>query len=436
MSKVIGIRYEDKYTAERRVAIIPDHIKHLKEKEGLEFLVETSEKRVFNDETFRKAGAEIVKDVRPKAEIIFGVKEMPIGYFEEGKTYIFFSHTIKGQPYNMPLLKDMVRSKINLIEYEKVADEKGRRLIFFGKFAGLAGMINSLWSLGKRYQEEGIDTPLLKINQSHTYASLEDAKAVISGVGKEIAENGLPKEIPPIVIGVTGYGNVSVGSQEIIDLLPVVEVSPEELKTLESRNDYRNNMVYKVVFKEHHLSQPIAEDQKFELQDYYDHPEKYKSIFEQYIPHFTILMNCMYWDNRYPKIVTREYLRKHYNENHKMKVIGDVTCDPNGSIECTFNCTMIEDPVFVYNPEKDQITNGFSGKGLLIMAVDILPSELPKESSETFSNALLPYVKAIASADYHVSFEELEIPEAIKRAMILHNGEFTPDYKYMEDFIN
>ncbi|RLD61317.1 MAG: hypothetical protein DRJ05_02890 [Bacteroidetes bacterium] len=435
MNKLIGIRYEDKYLMERRVAIIPQHVKKLVENDGLEILVEKSAKRIFTDEEFTAAGANVVDDVR-KAPVIFGVKEMPIDYFEEGKTYIFFSHVIKGQSYNMPLLRRMIEKKVNLIEYEKVADETGKRLIFFGRFAGLAGMINSLWSFGMRMKEQGMDTPFLKIKQSHKYNSLDEARDVISKVGQEIAEKGLPEEITPLVIGFTGYGNVSNGAQEIAALLPVKEVSPVELMELQERKDLPNNVVYKVVFKESDMAEPKEKGAEFELQDYYNHPEKYNGIFEKYLPHLTILMNCMYWDERYDRIVTKDYLEKSYkNGNPKLKVIGDVTCDPDGSVECTHIGTAIEDPVFVYDPFTRQPSMGFKGEGLLIMSVDILPSELPRESSIAFSDALFKYIKEIAGADYSASFENLGLPAPIKRALVLHNGEFTPDFEYIKEYL-
>ncbi len=432
---MIGIRYEDKYLMERRVAIIPQHAKKLIENEGLEILVEKSKKRIFTDDEFVAAGAKAVDDVR-EAPVIFGVKEMPIDYFEDGKTYVFFSHIIKGQSYNMPLLRQMIKKKINLIEYEKVADESGKRLIFFGRFAGLAGMINSLWSLGMRLKEKGMETPFLRIKQSHKYNSLDEAIEVISKVGQEIAEKGLPEDLTPLVIGFTGYGNVSSGAQEIVALLPIKEVSPQELMELKNRKDLPNNVVYKVVFKEKDMAVPKDGNAEFELQDYYHHPEKYTGIFEQYLPHLTVLMNCMYWDERYDRIVTKDYLEKSFKEgNPKLTVIGDVTCDPDGSIECTHMGTAIEDPVFVYDPIARKPTMGFKGDGLLIMSVDILPSELPRESSIAFSNALLNYVSEIAGADYSAPFENLELPAPIKRALVLHNGEFTPDFEYIKEYL-
>ncbi len=433
-NNIIGIRHEDKYLMERRVAILPKHVKKLIE-DGLEIQVQTSPKRIFIDDEFAAAGAKIVNELN-EAPVIFGIKEIPLDFFEGGKTYVFFSHVVKGQPYNMPMLKKMMEKKVNLIDYEKVEDEMGRRLIFFGMFAGLAGMINSLWSLGQRLMEYGYHTPFLKINQSHKYVSLEVAKQIISEVGQEIAENGLPKELTPLTIGFTGYGNVSNGAQEIAGLLPIKEISPQELLLLKDRKDIPNNVLYKVVFKEWDLSAPKEDGYEFDLQDYYDHPEKYKSVFGQYIPHLTVLMNCMYWDKRYPRIVTKDYLEKLFSKGRPgLTVIGDITCDQEGSIECTHKGTEIEDPVFVYNPFTREPTMGFKGDGILIMAVDILPSELPRESSVAFSNVLYKYIKAIAGADYNTSFEKIDIPNPIKKAMILHKGELTPNYKYIEQYL-
>ncbi len=433
MNNIIGIRHEDKYAMERRVAIIPKHISRLIREEGLQFHIQNSPKRIFKDNEFLQAGAEVVDDLE-RTPVIFGVKEMPLSFFEAAKTYIFFSHVIKGQSYNMPMLQKMMALGCNLIDYEKISDEHGRRLIFFGRFAGLAGMINSLWSLGQRLKYLGVETPFLKIKQSHKYDSLEEAKAVISEVGFEIINKGLPKELNPLTVGFTGYGNVSNGAQEILNLLPVKEISPDELPALKGMQNLPDNVLYKIIFKEKDLSKPKNDLDEFDLQDYYAHPEKYEDQFQQYIPHLTVLMNCMYWDERYPRIITKKYLKELYSAgNPKLTVIGDITCDPGGSVECTFKGTEIEDPVFVYDPLKDEYRMGFEGDGILDMPVDILPSELPRESSIAFSEALFRYIKAIASADYAASFEDLDLPAPIKRAMILHKGKLTPDCEYIKD---
>ncbi len=435
MCAAIGIRHEDKYMMERRTPITPIHAKQLTEKEGLEIVAETSPKRVFPDTAYLEAGAQVEKDLKV-CDVIFGVKEIPAESFEQGKTYVFFSHVIKGQPYNMPMLKRMMEKACNLIDYECIVDDQNKRLIFFGKYAGLAGMINSLWSMGQRLKEYGYnDNAFLKIKQAQHYASLNEARQAISAAGRHIAENGLPDDLQPLTIGFTGYGNVSLGAQEIVNLLPSKEITPGQLLELKDRKKLPNNIIYKVIFKEEHISRR-KNGSAFDLQDYYANPGLYENDFEQYIPHLSILMNCMYWDNRYPRIVTKKYLNELYSKGRpKLTVIGDVTCDPDGSIECTHKGTAIEDPVFVYDPETGKPAMGFKGHGILVMAVDILPSELPLDASMTFANALFPFVKAIAKADYSASYEALNLPAAIKKALILHKGKLTPRYEYINQYL-
>jgi len=420
---------------ERRAPLTPKHVEKLIKHYKLDVVVETSPKRIFKDEEYIKAGAKISNDLR-KCSVIFGVKEIPDAYFEKDKTYVLFSHVIKGQKKNMGMLQKMMELKCNLIDYEKIIDEQNKRLIFFGKYAGFAGMINSLWSLGLRLKEQGIETPFLKIKQARSYHSLEQARNAISEVGQYIAENGFSKELRPFVIGFTGYGNVSSGAQEILGLLPVKEISPEKLLSLKERDKLPNNIVYKVIFKEKHLSSPIDKEKEFELQDYYANPEGYKNQFEKYVPHLTALINCMYWEKRFPKLITKEYLEKLYKKgNPKLTVIGDITCDVNGSIESTVKSTEIEDPIFVYNPFSNEISMGCKGQGIQVMAVDILPSELPRDSSNGFGDVLVNYVKPIAIADYDLPFEELDLPRAIKKALILHKGELTNDFKYLQQYL-
>ncbi|MDP2235706.1 MAG: bifunctional lysine ketoglutarate reductase /saccharopine dehydrogenase family protein [Bacteroidales bacterium] len=433
MNKTIGIRHEDKYTMERRVAITPMHAEKLISK-GVEVIVEESEKRVFTHDEFANAGAQIVNSLK-KAPVIFGVKEMPSAFFEEGKTYVFFSHVIKGQSYNMPMLKALMEKKCSLIDYEKIENEEGKRLIFFGKFAGLAGAINSLWSLGQRLKAQKIHNPFENLKQAYRYNSLDEAKEAISAAGQEIALYGLPKELCPMVVGFTGYGNVSTGAQEIINLLPSIEITPQQLLDPNFVKTAKN-IIYKVIFREKDLSRLKDGSQKFDLQDYYSHPERYENQFEQYIPQLSVLLNCMYWDTRYPRIVTKDFLEKLYSKGEPMlKVIGDITCDPDGSVECTHKGTEIEDPVFVYDPIKRIPKMGFEGNGVLVMAVDILPSELPRESSIAFGDALLPYVKSIAEADYDESFEKIQLPNPIKKALIVHKGKFTPSFEYISKYL-
>ncbi|MEI8204492.1 MAG: bifunctional lysine ketoglutarate reductase /saccharopine dehydrogenase family protein [Bacteroidota bacterium] len=435
MSNYLGIRHEDKYLMERRAPLTPKHVKFLTQHHKLDVAVQHSTKRIFTDQEYIDAGAEIVDNL-VKCSVILGVKEMPESFFEAGKTYVFFSHVIKGQSYNMPMLKRMMELGCNLIEYEKIIDEQAKRLIFFGRYAGLAGMINSFWAWGMRLKYFGFESKLLKIKQAYQYHSLKEAREDISAVGQMIAEEGIPHELRPFVIAFTGYGNVSQGAQEICGLLPVKEISPEKLLTLKTRKNTPDNIVYKVIFKEEDMFERI-DGEAFDLQEYYHHPELYRSKFEQYISHLSMLINCVYWDNRYPRLITKEYLKKAYAEGQpKLMVIGDISCDIEGSMECTMKATEIGDPVFVYNPETEDITMGAKGEGIMVMSVDILPAELPRDASNGFGDVLVNFVKPILTTDFSLPFLELDLPRAIKKGLILHNGELTPEFEYLQPFVD
>ncbi|MBE0642283.1 MAG: hypothetical protein IH599_09615, partial [Bacteroidales bacterium] len=190
------------------------------------------------------------------------------------------------------------------------------------------------------------------------------------------------------------------------------------------------------VFKEHHLSEPKDPTHSFDLQDYYTNPADYRSRFDRYLPHLSVLVNGMYWDERYPRLITRKHLQTMYTgQEPRLLTIGDITCDVDGSIESTVKAAPIEDPIFVYDPYTHDANSGFEGKGLQMMTVDILPSELPRESSGHFSTALLPFIRKIVEADYSVPFESLQLPPAIHKAVILHQGKLTPDYEYIRRYL-
>jgi alpha-aminoadipic semialdehyde synthase len=215
----------------------------------------------------------------------------------------------------------------------------------------------------------------------------------------------------------------------------VKEISPAKLLDLHKRKKLPDNLVYKVIFKEEDLFEHVN-GESFDLHDYYANPHLYRSKFEKFIPLLSMFINCVYWDKRYPRLVTREYLKKIYAKgNPKLTVIGDISCDVEGSVECTLKPTEIDDPLFVYNPDTEKITMGHQGHGILVMAVDILPAELPRDSSDGFGDVLVNFVKPIADADFNEHFDDLDLPKAIKKALILHRGELTPEYKYMEAFL-
>ncbi len=432
MQSVIGIRREDKNKWERRVPLVPSDLGRLAKEHGIEFLVQPSPNRVFADEAYEQAAAQVQEDLSI-CPVVLAVKEIPVSFLQKERTYMFFSHTIKGQKSNMPLLRRIMELGCTLIDYEKVTDDKGRRLIFFGRHAGLAGMIDSLWGLGRRLKEaEGLDTPFAQIRPSHEYPDLDHAKKAVAQAGAQIAEQGLPESLAPFVCGFSGYGHVSQGAQEIYDLLPVQEVSPSELLAgLPPATD----KVFKVVFREEDMVEP-SEGQDFDLQEYYDHPERYRGRFERFAPHLTMLMNCIYWEKRYPRLLSKDLLADLYsNGPAKLRFVGDVSCDPEGAVEATLMCTTPDDPVFVYDPVERQAHPGFSGRGLAVLAVDNLPAELPKEASESFSAALSPFVPALAKADMNRPLEETGLPVELQRAVIVHRGKLTEAFSYLEEFV-
>jgi alpha-aminoadipic semialdehyde synthase len=432
MNNIIGIRREDKNQWERRVPLIPKHIRELDEKYGIKIFIQPSSIRVFSDESFKKAGANVQEDIS-HCPVVFAVKEIPIDFFSPNKTYVFFSHTIKGQKYNMPMLKKMMNMGCNLIDYEKIADKNGRRLVFFGRFAGIAGMVDTLWAFGKRLKSKGVETPFNKIKQAVYYKDIEEIKNHFIEVGKQIRSNGIPESLAPLVIGFAGYGNVSKGAQEMLDYLPLKEVSPDQIESIQE--NYSDKLVYKVVFKEEHMVEPVSKNAVFNLQEYYNKPELYRSIFHQYISNLSILMNCIYWSKKYPRLVTKDFLKKNFSNHMKLQIVGDISVDVNGAIEFTEKTTSTDDPVFVYDPLRDKIERGYNGEGVVVLGVDNLPCELPASSSEEFSDSLMPFVPDVVKANYSVKFSDLELPSEVKKAVILHNGELTPDYQYINKFL-
>ena len=431
----IGIRREDKNEWEARVPLIPSDVKKLVSN-GIEVFLQPSKIRVFSDQEYIDVGAIISEDLS-SCSVILAVKEIPINFIEKGKTYVFFSHTIKGQDYNMPLLQKMIDKKTQLIDYERIINEKGQRLIFFGKHAGLAGMIDSIWALGKRLEYEGIQTPFSKIRKTFEYRGLENAKKQIAKIADEIIRVGIPKEMRPLVCGFSGYGNVSRGAREIFDIFPHKEISPHELLSNKDLFDESKHVLYKVIFKESDLVEPRSTNDKFELQDYYDNPGRYKSKFENYLPQLSMLMNCIYWDTQYPRLITLDYLKKAWLKSgkQKLKIIGDISCDIDGAIQCTVKSTEPGNPVYVYNPLGASVNDGVEGAGLVIMAVENLPCELAEEASKSFSKVLVDFIPDIIKADYNDSFENLKLPSELRKGMILHRGELTSEYKYLEKYL-
>jgi saccharopine dehydrogenase (NAD+, L-lysine-forming) len=430
----LGIRREDKSRWERRAPITPEDAAALAQQHGIASHVQPSPNRIFSDDEYRAAGA-IVQEDLASCSVIFAVKEIAPSFLEPSKTYAFFSHVSKGQPHNMPMLRRLLDLGCNLIDYERVVDDNGRRLIFFGRHAGIAGTLETLWALGQRLAWEGIPNPFEMLRHAYEYRDLAEAQADVARAGERIREAGIPKTLRPLIIGVTGYGNVARGAWEILDLLPVQRIDPAEA-TRPSTLNAAGSTIWAVTFREEHLVEPIPNTESFDLQDYYTHPERHRGVFERYVPHLTAIVNAIYWEPRYPRLITKAYLGKLFGAGKpRLRVIGDISCDIEGSMECTVRTTLPDDPVFVYLPASGEINSGVAGDGVVVMAVDILPSELPHDASVEFSRVLKSYVPAIAGADYSQPFEQLDLPPEIKRAVIVYHGQLTPDYTYLAKFL-
>jgi alpha-aminoadipic semialdehyde synthase len=427
----IGIRTEDK-RLEGRAPLTPDHVAELA-RHGIELLVQPSSRRVFHDVDYERAGATVTLDLDPAA-VILGVKEVPPEKILPRKAYVIFPHVTKGQDYNMPMLRRFLESGSTLIDYELIVDaERGRRLIFFGRHAGYAGMLDTLWALGRRLAHEGFTVPFEHIRLAHQYSSLDEALRDVARVGDQIRHQGLPPGLRPVVFAFTGSGNVTRGALEVFDRMPFVIIRPEDLVDLPEDRDRPRNVIYKTLLERRHRYERV-DGGKFDARELDAHPELYRSALPRLLPHITVLVNGVYWDPAQPRLVSREHLRAAFEgeAQPKLRVIGDITCDIGGSVEATVKATTPRDPVYVYDPERGTTSPGAEGRGVVVLAVDNLPTELPLEASQHFGDSLVGFVPPLARCDWSAPYEQLNLPPEIRRAIIVHRGELTPDWKGLE----
>jgi len=414
MPRVIGIRREDKNRWERRVPLTPEHVAELT-RHGVAVAVERSPLRVFPDEAFRAAGAHLVDDLS-SCPLVFGVKEIPAERFSPETAYGFFAHVTKGQPANMPMLCRLMELRCTLIEYEKIVDDRGRRLVFFGRHAGLAGMLDTLASLGRRLLWEGVDSPFVSLRLAHEYADLEEAHAELARLADRIRRGGVPAALHPLVVGFTGSGNASKGAQEIFELLPYEEIVPEDLPSLFANDDLPRNILYKVVFSRR---------------------DRFRGAVALHLRHLTVLVNGIYWEPGHPRVASLDDIRGLFagGASPRLRVIGDISCDLRGSIEANVRISTPGDPVYVYDVATGEGVSGVEGRGPVILAVDNLPCELPVDASQNFGDALLRFVPALARCDWSRPFESLDLQDEIRRAIVVHRGVLTPRYAALSEHL-
>jgi len=451
MNNTVGILREGlSKKGEKRVAVTPEWAKQIVEW-GNKLIVqpaahpETEEiKRAFSDEEYKNTGAEISEDLLP-ADVIFGLKEIDSDRILPNKTYLFFSHTHKGQKKNRRMLQTLVENNSTVIDYELIRTDKNIRLATaFTYNAGYAGMVDSLWTLGKRLKINGIPNPFELIHQAIEEKHLNKAKESFKLAASEIESNGTPDELPPVIVCILGKGKTATGAREMFDILPHEDISLEQLKDIYQNGSRKKLYVLHIDIEEIYRLKSDAkfspeEYDKLNVRDkwqvYFDQPEFFESNLDTILPYIMVLMNCIIWSDKYPRTTTKSLIKKIYSNNKTLQVIGDITCDPNGSIEFSKE-RWIDDPVYTYNPINESITDGFEGDGIAVMAVTNLPCEFSVDASIQFGSDLAPFYKNIVSSDYKKSMADSGLAPEIKKAVIMWKGKFTGEFKYMKEFID
>ncbi|RWR95819.1 Saccharopine dehydrogenase / Homospermidine synthase [Cinnamomum micranthum f. kanehirae] len=436
---VVGILSESMNKWERRAPLTPSHCARLLRYgsgNGVKRIVlQPSTKRIHHDALYEDVGCEISEDLS-ECGLIVGIKQPKLEMVLPDRAYAFFSHTHKAQSENMPLLDKVLAERVSLYDYELIVGDSGKRLLAFGKHAGRAGLIDFLGGLGKRYLSLGYSTPFLSLGASYMYPSLAAAKAAVIAVGEEIATLGLPSGISPLVFVFTGSGNVSEGAQEIFRLLPHTFVDPCKLPELigmaghpaqHSQTSRRFFQVYGCVVTCQDMVTPKDPSRKFDKADYYAHPEHYNPIFHETIaPYASVIVNCMYWEKRFPRLVSTQQLKELKEKGSPLVGISDITCDVGGSLEFVNQTTSFAKPFFRYNPSGDSYHDDMDGDGIICLAVDILPTEFAKEASQHFGDILSQFIGCLASTK-NIS----QLPSHLRRACITHEGALTSLYEYI-----
>jgi alpha-aminoadipic semialdehyde synthase len=403
-------------------------------REGVQVLVQPSNVRIATDLEYQQAGAQIAEDLSP-CNVILGVKEVPVSKLLNDRTYAFFSHTTKAQEYNMPLLDACISKNIQLMDYERIAESEGNRLVKFGKFAGFAGMIDMFHGLGDRLLAMGYSTPFLHVGFTRMYSGLPAAEEAVKIIGEQIAQGGLPRELGPLVFAFTGNGSVGRGAQQIFNLLPHKVVSPEELKELVADKDFDNHVVYTCTCTSRDLVEPIDPNRSFDRKDYFANPQDYKSIFAETVaPYASVIVNGVFWNEDFPRILTIEQLEKmHKTRTSRLLAVADLSCDVGGSIEFMRQVSSIDHPFYVWDIEKREVNwDTVNAPGVLLLAVDNLPTEIPVDATNYFGDSLLPWIESLVKTDVSVPFEEQELPLPLKNAVLTSHGALTPGYQYID----
>jgi len=393
---------EDKIPTDKRVAFLPEQLNQIiADYPHVNFIVQKSTVRSVPDEDYAEAGFPVVDDVSA-ADILFGIKEVPKDKLIADKIYLFFSHTIKQQPYNRGLLQAALRKNITLMDYEVFTDAHGARTVAFGQYAGIVGAYNGIRAWGIRHQSFDIRPAYIC---EHLALMKQEFKKVV---------------LPPIRIAITGTGRVAKGAQEVLDMLGIEQISIEEYLSDMAITAPVYCMLGSKDYNRHSLNK------EWNSAHFHKNPSEYESTFLPYSRVTDMLIACAYWHPAAPKLFNAEDMKQ---PAFKIQVIADVTCDIDGSIPSTKRPTTIQDPFYDYNPQTETLEPAFSSmEHISVMAVDNLPCELPRDASFDFGTQIMHSVlpALFGNGDFSI----------LERATIAKNGMLTEPFMYLHDYIS
>ena len=394
----IGVLRETKVPADRRVALTPAAAAELQKLyPEFKITVQTSDIRCFSDNEYREAGVEVTDDISG-CDLLVGVKEVAVASLFPGKTYLFFSHTAKKQPYNRQLLQEIVKNKITLVDYEYLTSNENIRLVAFGRWAGIVGAYNGLRGYGIRFG-------LFDLKPAHKCHDMDEMLGELKKV-----------KLPPVKILISGGGRVAGGARETLAPLGYKSVEPSGFLV----EEYDEPVICQIEPWDY-VKRKDGGD--FDLQHFYYYPEEYDSAFFQYSRVTDLFIPCHYWDPRSPLfLVEKDYRQPDFN----ISVIADVSCDIKKPIASTLRASTIDEPFYGYDPETGSEGDPFDVKNITVMAVDNLPGELPRDASADFAEKLVESVFPSFLNDRD---------GIVERATIVREGGLTRYFSYLEDFL-
>lgn len=394
----IGLIREGKIPADNRVALTPAQCRWLhKNFPEIKVLVQQSENRCFTNKEYLLGGVAVKEDIS-ECDIFLGIKEVPVDSLIAGKTYLFFSHTKKLQPHNQKLLKAIIDKKITLIDYECLVHDDGQRVLGFGFFAGIVGAHNGMMAYGNR-------TGIFNLCSVHSNKDYRHLIHTYFGL-----------KVPNMKIAVTGSGRVAHGVLEVMNLMGITEVEPDEY--------LERNFSYPVYVQLKGANLYTHKDLKTYKRDHFhQHPEEYRSRFLPFTKCTDVLMNGIYWADNVPRLFEQSDI----DETFSIQTIADITDDEHGSIPINLGDQTIENPVYGVDKISFEKTAPYLSTSIDVMAVGNLPNELPRDASQYFGEQLIKYVlEDIVKGNSAL----------IERASIVCNGKITEPYLYMQDYAN